>query len=137
MKPYRMVQLECCNRHGNKCIGVDSRCFPTHKITPQKPHEICLIKQKKRCSFFEKIILPLADKKNKNKDEYQKAKEIYINKFNIPNINNNYQSRKCPDCLGLLSKYQRFCDRCRKKRRRDSYKKRKKIIMDKKPQILR
>ena len=109
-KILNMVHEECSNYKSGKCNGV---LGDKYKYTPNGPilfrtiklltkyvknissnieyqpsNEKCLIRDKKRCKFFEKCILPLADKKIKNQALYIQIRELY-NKLHETNRRKN------------------------------------------------
>ena len=101
----------CCNYDLNSGGCLDKDC--------------CLVVQGKRCEYFEKIVLPTAADirlKERIYSLYQKHVGIAEDDplIDTPNI------RPCPDCGAELKPRQRYCDNCRDKRRRDSYRKRRK-----------
>ena len=81
--------------------------------------EVCLIQEGKRCEHFEKVVLPTAvdiGMRESIYSQYAKAVGIEID----PQISNsNY--RRCPDCGTELRPRQRYCNTCKMRRRRQTY----------------
>ncbi len=96
----------CCNydHDSGGCLGKDH----------------CFVKQGERCEYFEKVVLPTSADSGRKEliySLYQKhvgiaEDDLLINTANI---------RPCPDCGAELKPRQRYCDDCRNKRRRQSY----------------
>jgi hypothetical protein len=96
----------CCNYDHDSGGCLDKDC--------------CLVEQGKRCGYFEKVVLPTSvdlGLKELVYSLYQKHVGIaeddpLINTANI---------RPCPDCGAELKPRQRYCDDCKRRRRRKSY----------------
>jgi hypothetical protein len=73
----------------------------------------CLILAKQRCDYFKKCVLPLA----KLKGCYDRVFREYL-KFDKP-IDQSEDARFC-ECGTELPKGKKFCEKCRKKRRRET-----------------
>ena len=84
--------------------------------------DTCLVQEGKRCGYFEKAVLPTAADiglKEHIYSQYQKHVGIAgVGQFDSGNI------RRCPECGAELKPRQRYCDKCRDERRRDSYRRR-------------
>jgi len=81
--------------------------------------ETCLVEQGKRCRYFERAVLPSAEGiglKELVCGLYQKqvgmTGDITLT---------GRQIRRCPSCGAELKPRQRYCDSCRQRRRRASY----------------
>jgi len=96
----------CCNYDHDSGGCLDKDC--------------CLVKQGKRCGYFEKVVLPTSvdlGLKELVYSLYQKHVGIaeddpLINTANI---------RPCPDCGAELRPRHRYCDWCAQKRRLQAY----------------
>ncbi len=79
--------------------------------------DCCLVEQGKRCGYFEKAVLPIAGEIGQQK--------IYAAYESLTGADPlaRPQARLCPDCGAELKPRQRYCDNCKKKRRRQSYRK--------------
>ena len=84
--------------------------------------DTCLVQEGKRCGYFEKCVLPTAE------DIGLKALVYSLYRRHVA-IEDDYlldagEIRRCPDCGAELKPRQRYCDKCRDERRRDSYRRR-------------
>ena len=79
----------------------------------------CKVQQGKRCSYFERAVLPTAIDIGLKEHIYS----LYGNHVGIEGYQQFDKSniRRCPDCEAELKPRQRYCDECKKRRRRKSY----------------
>ncbi len=99
------VKIKCANiTSTNLCLGLDA--FGERFMNQAQ----CLILAKKRCDFFKKCVLPLA----KLMGCYDRIFKEYI-KFD-KTVDQSEEARFC-ECGEELKPRERFCERCRKKRR--------------------
>jgi len=75
----------------------------------------CLVEAGQRCGYFEKAVLPIAGEIGQQK--------IYAAYESLTGADPlaRPQARLCPDCGAELKPRQRYCDDCKRKRRRQSY----------------
>ncbi len=75
----------------------------------------CLAEAGQRCGYFEKAVLPIAGEIGQQK--------IYAAYESLTGADPlaRPQARLCPDCGAELKPRQRYCDDCKRKRRRQSY----------------
>jgi len=119
-----MVREFCANLTlDGGCMGipVQSLAAPPGKAVAH-PLGKCLIAERKRCSYFERCILPLADwrRPEEKKGAQQgrlKARATYhrLHRISVPELE---EPRVCPDCGALLAKRARYCEICSKDRRK-------------------
>ena len=107
MTPYQLVKAECANYRDDGCIARDAQ------------ENECLIAAGKRCSYFEKCLLPLADEPSpagepKLQGSRQKAADIYAKEHHLTQLVR--EERLCPDCGEPLPHRRRYCNRCRRQR---------------------
>ncbi len=81
--------------------------------------DVCLIQEGKRCSYFEKNVLPTAIDINLRESVYLQYAKVVGVEINTQSINRNYRS--CPDCGAELRSRQRYCETCKNRHRRQSY----------------
>jgi len=89
----------------------------------------CKVKRRRRCSYFEQAILPLAyrpsPKENpKLQGERARAREAYWSTGEAAVVSEGRRPRaprSCPDCGGPLPKGRRYCEPCAAKRRKATY----------------
>ena len=79
----------------------------------------CKVQQGKRCSYFERAVLPTALDIGLKEHIYS----LYGNHVGIESYQQFDKSniRRCTDCEAELKPRQRYCDECKKRRRRKSY----------------
>lgn len=123
MTPYQLAKAECSNmlRDGS-CLGVYPVCFSETELVPMKAQERCLVVDGKRCRFFEKAVLPVADWPSpkdhpKLQQRRLKARDAYWWRHDFCK-RKAAGNRVCPECGGSLAKRQRLCSECSQKRRR-------------------
>ncbi len=102
------IRAECDNiTSTNLCLGLD--VFGKRFMDQDR----CLVLRKKRCDYFKKCVLPLA----KLMGCYDRIFKEYI-KFD-KTVDQSEEARFC-ECGEELKPRERFCERCRKKRRRET-----------------
>ena len=81
--------------------------------------DACFVEQGKRCEYFEKAVLPTAADIGLKELVYS----LYERQVGIAGIGqfDGGNIRRCPDCGAELRRRQRYCDDCKRKRRRKSY----------------
>jgi hypothetical protein len=128
MTPLTLARAECANmRHSGKCMGISVESLIDDGKPPvATPRDICLLAQRKRCDYFERCILPLAD--HPSPDDNPKlqagradAREIYLGQHVI--CTGGIKGR-CPDCGGPRPRRHRYCESCSTKHRREAGKRR-------------
>ncbi len=115
------IRAECASFTGNGCIGftikreLDKRGNIELKNKMFNNSGKCLIiENKKPCKYFKKSVLPLAELQG----IYSK---ILLEYTNIDeSIVKNIHTRFC-ECGEELKPRERFCDKCKKKRRTEAY----------------
>lgn len=122
MTPLAMAKAECANmRPDGGCLGITVNSLVSEKnglkVNPvAAPLDCCkLAKAGKRCEYFEKTVVPLA---NHYPDKYAKAVELY----SAGRANNALSikgAREC-ECGAPLPKRKRFCAICAKRNRRQT-----------------
>ena len=70
----------------------------------------CKVEQGKRCSYFERAVLPTGDDSIRQK--YEDLTGVYV-KGKAANL--------CGDCGARIPPGRRYCDNCRRKRRQATY----------------
>ncbi len=79
----------------------------------------CLVQEGKRCGYFERAVLPTAADIGLKEQLYSLYEEHVGMQGN--EILSRGQIRRCPDCGDEVGTRQRFCLRCSKKRRQETY----------------
>jgi hypothetical protein len=131
--PYRQDFYYChdwdcrdCRRDCGCRMGViGERCLDCRGV-PFVPDDVdrrCKVTRGQRCNYFEKVILPLADQAPPESEpnlqrRRAQARQAYLDNHNLPGAK---AARKCPDCGEPLAKGKQVCPKCRKRRRRKTY----------------
>ncbi|MCK4294285.1 MAG: hypothetical protein KAY65_13895 [Planctomycetes bacterium] len=79
--------------------------------------ETCLVQQGRRCSYFERLVLPTAADIGLRDRVYSQ----YEAQCDIDEPLSRREIRRCPDCGGELGFRQRYCTGCSGCRRRKTY----------------
>ena len=81
----------------------------------------CLVIEGRRCGHFETAVLPTAAYTG----QLVRITQLYERKVGAPGITGQASAitRSCPDCGGELKLRQRYCESCKKRRRRKSFQK--------------
>jgi hypothetical protein len=81
--------------------------------------DTCLVEDGQRCGYFEKAVLPTAADIGVKDLIYS----LYEEQVGIAGngLLKRGQIRRCPDCSGEVGPRQRYCPKCSKRRRRESY----------------
>ena len=127
MTPLQFAKRECANiRPDGSCLGimVNDLHWRGQKILATE-RKVCLLggSKPKRCGYFEKVVLPLADRPTKDQPRLQQQRLEARAKYGLINDveTKSVELRTCPDCgTEPLSKRQRVCPKCQQKRRRES-----------------
>ena len=126
MLPTQFATAECANWDHGACKGIHF----DHEghITGCRSIPSCLLKDRKRCSYFEACVAPMTrDPVNaanvawmRERDE---AVRIYAKWAGAPKISTaDINARLCPKCLRAeIPPRTRFCPECREKQRLDTY----------------
>lgn len=81
--------------------------------------DTCKVQDGKRCSYFERAVLPTAADVGLNDAIYsQYEQQVGIARYGLLKRG---QVRRCPDCGDEVGPRQRYCLNCSKRRRRQSY----------------
>ena len=111
----KLVEEQCCNLVGGKCLGVDlfGKRFKNEESTIiiyQYPYEFeyknsgdCWIKENKPCDFFKKCVLPLAPELS---EKYRKIDSSIK------------EAKRCSNCGNKIGNNERKCTICKRKARR-------------------
>jgi len=123
MTPGQFARDECANMmSGGGCLGVDSHSLLDNgqpKVCT--PRARCLVAEDKRCDYFERVILPLADHPSPEGDPHlqQKranAREDYRGQHGLA-----HNGGRCPECGNPKPARHRYCESCSARHRRETY----------------
>ena len=81
--------------------------------------DTCKVQEGQRCGYFERRVLPTAADIGLGERMYS----LYEKQCGISGTLERGQMRICPDCGTGLKPRQRYCDNCKRRRRRKSYRK--------------
>jgi len=81
--------------------------------------DTCLVQEGKRCGYFERAVLPTAADTGLQGLVYAQY-EKHVGIEGNGGLNRE-QIRMCPDCGAEVGPRQRYCPKCSKRRRRESY----------------
>jgi hypothetical protein len=112
MSLMQFVTEECANhRSDGSCLGMpvlltkDSKMFPAEK---------CRVAEKKRCTYFEKCVLPIAAQRGSG-DVIDAYKSLAGQTAAI-----KFKARFCA-CGNPLASRDRYCESCKTKKRRETF----------------
>ena len=117
MTPTQLAQAECANYDRGQCLGVLADSLGTGHLVLAKERGACSVEQK-RCDYFEKCVLPMADSEHPDSPDYKTARAAYRAKHGMKLVPEDIRLCQCGEVLG---KRQRVCPRCAVLRRRESY----------------
>ena len=132
MKPIGLAKDQCCNWVNGVCCGGgfkfldDGELHHFQLTSGQAPIEggPCLVGLGQRCEFFEHNVLSSAGNPNEGPAilaSRMSARRTYAARF--PAAGLAAEERRCR-CGRPLARRRRFCDSCRARRRRDTYRRR-------------
>ena len=105
------------------CLGVNvDSLIDNGQPKTCSPRNRCLVVQGKRCEYFERVILPLADKPSPAGDPHLQQKRAWARREYL--AGNGLAcggGRRCPECGNPRPARHRFCETCASKHRRDTY----------------
>ena len=116
-----LAKGQCCNWTNSTCIGAGFNLLPSgelhHFMMAQDGEELegqpCQVGQGKRCDFFERHVLPVAESPGGIA-----ARKAYVSKFPVDRFAGKERHCQCGEPIG---KGRRMCGGCRAKRRRETY----------------
>lgn len=120
MTPHQMAKRECANLlPDGSCLGVRAEDLGRH-AGPLTPLAACALAEKRPCDYFEKCVLPLAA----SKPEYVSAAQAYLLLTQAQATSGTLAAasamRACGACGQPVPKRRRFCDACKRTRRKDN-----------------
>jgi len=122
MSPAQFAHGECANlQPDGAClgVGVDS-LIDTGQPKTCTHRDRCAVASGKRCGYFERVILPLADLPSPRGDAQRQARrasarQTYLGRHVLAGS----LERQCPECGGSRLRRHRFCEVCATKHRRE------------------
>jgi len=124
MSPAQFARDECANLlPGGACLGVriDS-LIDNGQPKTCSPRDRCLVAEGKRCDYFERAILPLADKPSPVDDPNLQAKRAAARQeYQSRHLLRDRNQKRCRDCGNPRPHRRRYCDLCAARRRRETY----------------
>ena len=142
-KPYanrRKLDMYYCPGCGRRIGNIGTLCLGCEggKIKPDDTDRRCKVSVGKRCRYFERCILPIAELRAPTSlperercrllAGRQEARQTYLDLHGLPGSTN---PRTCPQCNEQpLAKRRRLCDKCAGKNLRDSQRRKRKKRRD-------
>ena len=143
MTPYQFAKTACANfQPDGLCLGIRARdLIDCGQEKVARPLEHCLLADRKRCPYFEHVVLPLADgaspKSEPGLQERRLAARLTYGQWVAEKHTGQDKQRPpsqprrtCPDCGAPLAKGKQFCLACRRKHRRQTYRRARKPRKD-------
>ncbi len=143
MTPHEFARRECANmRPDGGCFGIRREdLFGRGQLKIAMPLPRCVLARMrgtsivpKRCPYFEKVILPLADHPSPKGDPGLQARRLDARQRYRQTVGElakpterghrpdgrDARTRTCGECQKPIGKGRRFCDTCRDRRRRET-----------------
>uniref|UniRef100_A0A6H1ZGV9 Uncharacterized protein n=1 Tax=viral metagenome TaxID=1070528 RepID=A0A6H1ZGV9_9ZZZZ len=130
MTPAKFARDECANLIApRECLGVSVDSLLDHgQPKTATPRDVCLIFLGKRCTYFERVILPLADDPSPKDDPGLQARRAYARSEYLglharakTRTHPRTPPRSCADCGTPIPPRFRLCHACRAKHQRLAY----------------
>ena len=122
MSPWTMARTECANLEPDGwCLGIRHEDLTDRgQKKCAAPLDSCLVREGKRCRYFEHCILPLADDPSPKDDpglqaKRQSARDSYLGKHVLKPIK---PKLACPDCGEPRAPRHKYCEYCAAKHRK-------------------
>lgn len=128
MTPAQVAEAHCANWDKGACLGVYYNSDLSIRF--KRPFERCLLRDCKKCYYFEEIIVPMFDNltetdkehpllKNRLRDFNEGVAQYHVMLSPQTATKVVPTARVCPDCKKRpLEPKRRVCDICRKNRRK-------------------
>lgn len=124
MTPAQFAKEECANLlPEGACLGVSTdSLIDNGQPKTCTPRNRCLVAEGRRCSYFEKVILPLANYPSPHGDPGLQAKRAWARQqYLASNGMARRGGKPCPMCGEAKPAGHRYCESCATKRRRTTY----------------
>ena len=124
MTPAQFARDECANMlPDGACLGVTVGslldCGQPKTCTPR---DCCLVVEGRRCDYFERVVLPLADHPSPSGDPGLQQKRAYARQEYLGRHGLAHGGlRRCPDCGSPMPARHRYCESCSARHRRETY----------------
>ncbi|MBL7086487.1 MAG: hypothetical protein ISS28_05250 [Candidatus Cloacimonetes bacterium] len=135
MNPKQLAKQVCANYSNGICIGVQIEKDLSQYIDLELYNKPCCVNEK-RCSYFERIILPLVEMSKEHPNLYAMKKAV--TKYETKVIGLSKSLRRCKECKRPspeLKANEMFCVKCKRlrvlKSKRKYYRENKETILKK------
>jgi hypothetical protein len=117
--PLQFAKDECANWDGGRCLGLTAgSLIPKPGVQRQaNPLDHCVLADNARCDYFERVVLPLAERGNAR---FLQAREAYYGSKALRTAG-GAEPKTCPECGSPRAAGHRFCEDCKKAKRKASY----------------
>lgn len=122
MSPMQLARDECGNMlPDGECLGVSvNSLIDNGQAKTCTPRKRCLVAESKRCNYFEKVVIPLADYPSPHDDpglqaRRASARDSYLGMHAMARSG----AKSCPTCGGPKPPRYQFCESCGAVRRRE------------------
>jgi hypothetical protein len=122
MSPGQFARNECANMlHDGVCLGVHVDSLVDHgQPKTCTPKNRCRVAEGKRCEYFERVILPLADQPSPHGDPHlQQKRAAARSDYLAMHAMARSGAKPCPLCVGAKPPKYQFCESCGTLRRRE------------------
>jgi hypothetical protein len=119
--PFQFAKDECANFNDSNgsCLGLTADSLrPQPGIQMRaRPLPRCVLADGQRCDYFERIVLPMAERGNAR---FLQARETYYGSKALRTAG-GAEPKTCPECGNPRATGHRFCEDCKKAKRKASY----------------
>jgi hypothetical protein len=124
-------------------LALGASCGACSPVKRARASAGCLVHRGARCRYFERCILPLADRGDPKDEPGLQARRLAARQAYLDGLapketprTTADPSRACPDCRGPLGPRRRYCPTCARRRRRQSNRGKKQRWRQKPPEVL-
>jgi hypothetical protein len=123
MSPAQFAKDECANALANGgCLGVSvDSLVDRGQVKTCTPRSRCRVAEGQRCEYFERAVLPLADKPSPASDRMLQQKRAWARQEYLgSHLLRDRAGGRCPECGNPKPRRHRFCETCSGRRRREA-----------------
>ncbi len=127
MSPAQFAKDDCANLlPSGACLGVSvDSLADIDQAKTCSPRDRCLVAEGKRCDYFERVILSLADRPSSASDPQLQVKRAAARQeYQSRHLLRGQGMKRCPDCGNPRPARHRYCEMCATRHRREATKRR-------------